>query len=74
MTAKPMYFHVRIAMSVQIAMRGSESQSWGEPRRGRDLRGSPFTAPFVASMRLNPVPTMTSAITYGTKMRTRITD
>ena len=27
MTAKPMYFHVRIPISVQIAMLGSASQS-----------------------------------------------
>ena len=62
MTAKPMYFHVRIAMSVQIAMLGSESQSWASQSRPTFSR-KPFTAPFVASMRLNPVPTMTSAIT-----------
>ena len=35
---------------------------------------SPLTAPLVWSIRLQPVPTMTSETTYGTKISTRISE
>ena len=62
MTAKPMYFHVRMPISVQIAMFGSASQSVARKPRPM-LCSASLTAPLTWSIRLKPVPTMTSEIT-----------
>ena len=62
MTAKPMYFQVMIPSRVQIARSGFESQSWAKAPRPI-FSSSPLSAPLVWSMRLQPVPTTTSAIT-----------
>jgi len=72
-TAKPTYFQVRMSIKVQIASWGLASQSCASQSRPIDLNRS-LTAPFVWSMRLQLVPAMTSAITYGTKMSTRMID
>lgn len=69
MTAKPMYFHEMMNINVQMAIFGSEIQS--APPSPIFL-SSAFNAPVVWRMRLQPVPTMTSETTYGTKIRVRI--
>ena len=73
MTAKPMYFQEMITISVQMAMFGSAIQSWAKAPRPMFVSMS-LTAPVYCSIRPQPVPTMTSEITYGTKIRTRISD
>jgi len=62
MTAKPMYFHEMITMRDQMATSGSAIQSTAQPDRP-SFSSMSLTAPVVWSMRLQPVPTMTSAIT-----------
>ena len=69
MTANPMYFQLMSSSSVQIATLGLASQS--TPCMPSDSRIW-LTAPFFWSSRLQPVPTMTSETTYGTKMSVRI--
>jgi hypothetical protein len=72
-TAKPTYFQVRMNISVQMASFGLASQSClNEPRPSASR--TPFTAPLLDSIRLQAVPTMTSEITYGTKISTRMSD
>lgn len=61
-TAKPTYFQVMITMSDQMATLGSDNQSTVQPGRPI-LTSMPLTAPLVWSMRLQPVPTITSEMT-----------
>ncbi len=61
-TAKPMYFHVMMISSVQMASAGSEIQS---ARRAPSpiFSRAPFSAPPDCSMRPQPRPTTTSEMT-----------
>ena len=69
MTAKPIYFHEMMNIRVHIAIFGSAIQS--APLMP-NFANTAFTAPVGCSIRLQPVPTMTSDTTYGTKIRVRI--
>ena len=60
-----------MSMSDQIAIDGSDSQSTAQPS-SPILPSRSLTAPLVCSSRLQPVPTMTSEITYGTKISRRV--
>ncbi len=62
MTAKPMYFQVMMPISVHSAMFGLASQSVARKPRPM-LCSASLTAPVTWSIRLKPVPTMTSEIT-----------
>src|SRR5664279_4171181 len=72
-TAKPMYFQEMITINVQMAMFGSAIQSTLNAPSPIFVRRV-LTAPWYWSMRPQPVPTITSLITYGMKMSTRITE
>ena len=61
-TAKPMYFQVMMSISDQMATLGSDSQSTVQPG-SPTLVSRSLIAPLVWSMRLQPVPTITSDIT-----------
>ncbi|OUE07510.1 hypothetical protein CMsap09_01080 [Clavibacter michiganensis] len=62
-----------IVMSDQMAMSGLASQSCWRSASPMFAR-KPLRAPEPWSMRLQPVPTTTSEMTYGTKISTRMID
>ncbi len=73
MIAKPRYFQVRIAISVHSDMCGPSQEISTVPKMCILVSRS-LIAPFTGSIRLRPVPAMTSETTHGTKTSTRITE
>ena len=68
-----MYFQVMITISVQIAIAGRRASPVASAP-SPIFSSRPLSAPLDWSMRLQPMPTTTSEMTYGTKMSTRMTD